>query len=78
LGLANLPVIPRTEAIAALQQYRRKLAGQLKHVQARRRAQQPLPELVEIMFDYSATLLRAEKRWADRTIKRLEEQDVQD
>jgi DNA-binding PadR family transcriptional regulator len=78
LGLANLPAIPRAEAVAALRQYREQLAGRLKHVRARRRAQQTLPDFVEVMFDHSATLLRAELRWADRTIKKLEEQDVQD
>jgi len=76
LGLANLPTIPCADAIAALQQYREQLAGRLKHTRARRRAQQPLPDFVEVMFDHSATLIRAEMRWADRTIKRLEERDV--
>jgi DNA-binding PadR family transcriptional regulator len=77
LGLANLPALPGPEAIAALRQYGAALAGRLRHVQGRRRAQQPLPVFVDAMFDHSATLVKAELRWLERTIKRLEEQDAQ-
>jgi DNA-binding PadR family transcriptional regulator len=78
LGLANMPALPRGEAVAALQQYRAELAGRLRHVRARQRAQQPLPYFVEAMFDHSITLIKAELRWADRFIAKLEDQDAQD
>ena len=78
LGLANLPALPRDKAIAALRQYRAELAGRLEHVQARQRAQRPLPYFVEAMFDHSITLSKAELRWADRLIAQLEEQDAED
>ena len=78
LGLANLPALSRKEAIAALRRYRDALAGRLKHVQTRQRAQRPLPDFVEAMFDHSAALLKAEIRWADRFIAQQEERDAQD
>jgi hypothetical protein len=73
LGLANLPALSRAAAVAALRRYREQLAGRLKHVPARRRAQQPLPDFVDAMFDHSATPIQAELRWADRTIQRPSE-----
>lgn len=72
LGLANLPGIPPAEAVAALRQYRDALLEQQAHVQERWQSQQPLPYFVDAMFDYSLTLLEAEKEWIVRFIKQIE------
>jgi DNA-binding PadR family transcriptional regulator len=73
LGLANLPGIPPAEAVAALQQYREALAERQAHVQERWDSQKPLPTFVEAMFDYSITLIEAEKGWIEKLIQRIEE-----
>ena len=73
LGLANLPGIPQDEAVAALQQYRAALEERQAHVQAGWDRQKPLPYFVEAMFDYSITLIEAEKGWIEKLIRRIEE-----
>lgn len=65
LGLANLPALPPAMALAALGQYRERLAARLAGVEARRAAQQPLPAFVDAMFGHSVAMLRAELDWLD-------------
>jgi DNA-binding PadR family transcriptional regulator len=72
LGLANLSGIPATEAVAALRQHRDALVEQLAQLQARQESQQPLPSFVDAMFDYSATMIQAEKGWIERFIAQIE------
>ena len=73
LGLANLPGIPPDEAVAALRQYRESLEKRQAHAQSRWDEQKPLPYFVEAMFDYSITLIEAEKGWIEKLIRRIEE-----
>ena len=75
LGLANLSGIPPTEAVAALREHRETLGEQLAQLQARQEGQQPLPSFVDAMFDYSATMIQAEKGWIERFIAQLERQE---
>jgi DNA-binding PadR family transcriptional regulator len=75
LGLANLSGIPATEAVAALREHREALGEQLARLQARRESQQPLPSFVDAMFDYSATMIQAEKGWIEKFIARIERQE---
>lgn len=74
LGLANLPGIPLDEALAALYSYQSLLAERQAHVEARWQAQRPLPDHVAAMFDYSLTLIEAEKAWIEKFIAQLEAQ----
>ena len=73
LGLANLPGIPQGEAVAALQEYRAALEERQSHTQEGWDRQKPLPYFVEAMFDYSITLIEAEKSWIEKLIQRIEE-----
>ena len=75
LGLANLSGIPATEAVAALRQHRDALVEQLAQLQARQESQQPLPSFVDAMFDYSATMIQAEKGWIEKFIAQIESQE---
>jgi DNA-binding PadR family transcriptional regulator len=72
LGLANLPSLIPEDSVAALQQYHINLAEQLKHVQARRSSQQPLPPFVDAMFDRTVTLIQAELEWIRRFLAELQ------
>jgi DNA-binding PadR family transcriptional regulator len=78
LGLANLPVISHTEAVAALQKYRDALGSRLAYVQERRTNQHPLPCFVEAMFEHSVALLKAELAWLEEFVTRLEKENEQD
>lgn len=78
LGLANLPGLPRDEALAALRAYREALRERRAQIRAAARAQRPLPFVVEALFDYSLALIGAELSWVKRFITRLEEQDAKD
>ncbi len=78
LGLANLPLIPPAEAVAALRQYRDAQVARRAHVQARWVRQQPLPHFIEALFDYSAKMIQAEIAWVEELIQEMEERHEQD
>jgi hypothetical protein len=78
LGVANLPAIRPSEAVAALQQYQLALVDRLSHVRARQGRLQPLPYFVSAMFDYSIATIEAELTWIADFILQVEERDVQD
>ncbi len=73
LGLANLPLLPQAQTLDALRSYRKELTERLEHIAARAEAQHPLPDHVEILFDYSLTMIQAELNWIQNVIQQLEE-----
>ncbi len=75
LGLANFSGIEINKAVNALKKHRDGLSKRLAHICRRRDAQRPLPDLVDVMFDYSFTMIKAEKRWIEKFIKKLEEEN---
>jgi hypothetical protein len=72
IGLANLPSLDPESAIAALQEYQLELVDRLDHVESKWSEQQPLPDHVDAMFEYSLTMLEAERLWVESFIERLE------
>ena len=75
LGLANLPGLPEDKAIEALRQYGDRLTERRDYVHSRAEAQHPLPDHVVAMFDYSLSMIEAEREWIRNFIKFLEEKD---
>jgi DNA-binding PadR family transcriptional regulator len=73
LGLASLPRVSRSEALAALHRYQDRLRERLEHVRSRRDARRPLPYFVEAMFSHSVAMIEAERRWIERFMNQLEE-----
>lgn len=63
LGLANFPLLPPDQVIAALESYEAALCQQRQRIDARRAAQRPLPDFVEALFDYSLVTLDAQIEW---------------
>ena len=63
LGLANLPIITRAQAGKALGQYCAALESRLEQLEQRSDEQQPMPDFVRAMFDYSQTMIRSELSW---------------
>jgi DNA-binding PadR family transcriptional regulator len=75
LGLANLPAVPRAEAVTSLYQYRDQLTQRRDALITRWQAQQPLPYFVDAMFEHSLILIKAELNWTETFIKKLEAED---
>lgn len=75
LGLANLPLLTREEAITALMQHRDSLLNVRENLRANQQAQQPLPYFVDAMFDYSLTMTNAQIVWIETFIQRLKSPD---
>ncbi|HEY42935.1 MAG TPA: helix-turn-helix transcriptional regulator [Anaerolineae bacterium] len=78
LGLASLPGVSRSEALAALRRYQDRLKDRLEHVRSRRDDRRPLPYFVEAMFSHSMALIEAEQRWTEGFIVQLEETSDKD
>jgi DNA-binding PadR family transcriptional regulator len=75
LGLANIPLITRDQAVEALRQYSAAQEARLGELLTRAEAQRPLPDFVEAMFDYSTTMIATELAWLGNYIQSLENQD---
>jgi DNA-binding PadR family transcriptional regulator len=76
LGLANYPILPRQQLLAALNSYAAQLEQSAQQVRQRVEAQRPLPPFVQAMFDYSQTLLEAESQWIQAFIQQVEAGNV--
>ena len=75
LGLANLPLIPKDRALEALDQYRMGLETRLEQLLLRAEEQQPLPDHVNAMFDYSTAMIATEIAWLNEYIQEWETSD---
>jgi hypothetical protein len=76
--LANLPSINRAEARRALRKHLKSLRSRLDNLKQRQLDQQPLPNHVDAMFDYSETLVGAEISWIENFVSKLEVDDEED
>jgi hypothetical protein len=72
LGLSNLAVLEREEALAALMTHRQALAERRERVAGRAAGQQPLPDFVEALFDYSQSMMAARLGWLNNFVDRIE------
>jgi len=63
LGLANWPAVEAEDAFAALRDRSAALAATATRLASRRAAQAPLPAFADAMFDYSLTMIEAERSW---------------
>lgn len=76
LGLANYPVLTQEQLLEALNAYMARLSERERHVRQRAEGQRPLAPFVQAMFDYSRTLLEAERQWIERFIQDVETGNV--
>lgn len=77
LGIANLPLVSRSEAVKALEQYLEALDKRRAEMVKSWNREQRLPFHVEKLFLYSDTLLQAERNWIENLVAELEEKDVE-
>lgn len=68
LGMINWPALKREPALAALQERGDAIEAERARLAAIQVAQQPLPDYVEALFEYSLGQLRAEAEWVSRTL----------
>jgi DNA-binding PadR family transcriptional regulator len=77
VGLANWPALAPEAAAAALASREQALAGELARLGARRDAGGPLPPFFAAMFDYSLSMIEAERAWLKTARTTLEETKVE-
>ena len=68
LGMINWSVLGRQPALKALAARRGAIEAELARLAAIQVEQQPLPDFVEAIFDYSLGQLRAEAAWVAHTL----------
>jgi DNA-binding PadR family transcriptional regulator len=68
LGMINWAALDRQHALEALQARRRAIEAEVTRLAAIQVEQQPLPDFVEALFEYSLGQLRAEAAWVEHTL----------
>jgi DNA-binding PadR family transcriptional regulator len=68
LGMINWPVLKRAQALDALQARSEAIEVEVARLGAIQVEQQPLPDFVEALFEYSLGQLRAEATWVANTL----------
>ena len=68
LGMINWPALERERALGALQARSRAIEAERTRLGAIQVEQQPLPDYVEALFEYSLGQLRAEAGWVGHTL----------
>ena len=68
LGMINWPVLKREQALEALEARCKAIEAERARLGAIQIAQQPLPDYVEALFEYSLGQLRAEAEWVASTL----------
>lgn len=68
MGMLHWPVPGRKKALAALQKRAGLIERELARIESIRFEQQPLPDYVDALFDYSLHQLQAESTWIAKTL----------
>jgi len=68
LGMVHWPVLERDAALGALQARGEAIEAELARIENIQFGQQPLPDFVEALFDFSLGQLKAEAEWVTRTL----------
>ncbi len=71
LGMAHWPVLERSAALGALQARGEAIEAELARLGNIQIDQQPLPDSVEALFDFSLGQLRAEAEWITGTLDHM-------
>jgi len=68
LGMLHWPALNREEALGALRSRGELVKQEIERLEALQFDQQPQPDYVDALFDYSLHQLRAESEWIARTL----------
>jgi DNA-binding PadR family transcriptional regulator len=72
VGMIHLPALSRDQTLDALRLRQAALAEEIKRLEDIHFSQQPLPDHVDLVFDYSLDQLKAEDSWIEKTLIYLE------
>ena len=72
LGMIHWSVLSRDQSIGALRTRKNALAKELERIENIHFEQQPLPDYVDAIFEFSLGQLKAEADWLDRTLAYME------
>lgn len=72
LGMAHWPVLEKEAALDALRTRRKAVEAELVRLENIQSGQQPLPDFVEAIFDFSLGQIKAEAEWITRTLGHME------
>ncbi len=72
LGMVHWPVLERGAALGALQTRAHAIEAELARLENILFEQQPLPDFVEALFDFTLGQLKAEAKWIARTLEYME------
>jgi DNA-binding PadR family transcriptional regulator len=75
LGISSLPAVEPGEAVSALELYNASLEKRQADLRSTWHSQRPLPYFVEALFEYSETMIQAERAWVAGFIRRLQEEN---
>jgi len=67
LGMAHWSMLEHQAALSALQKRGEAAVKELERIENIQLSQQPLPDFVEAIFDFSLSQLQAEVKWIERT-----------
>ncbi|KAA3644942.1 MAG: PadR family transcriptional regulator [Chloroflexi bacterium] len=68
LGMIHWSVLSRDQALDALQTRKDVVAEELQRIESIQFEQQPLPDYVDAIFEFSIGQLQAEAEWLDKTL----------
>lgn len=68
LGMVHWPFLSRAEALGALASRQDAIGKQVQRIEEVRIARQPLPDHIDVLFDYTIGQLEAEAAWVGRTL----------
>lgn len=68
MGLIHWSILSREQALSALQNRQTAVVDEIERLENIHFDQQPLPDYVDAMFEYSIGQLKAEKDWITRTL----------
>ncbi|MGD8406243.1 MAG: PadR family transcriptional regulator [Anaerolineales bacterium] len=72
LGMIHWSVLTRAQALDAIKTRQGALANELERIERIHFEQQPLPDYVDAIFEFSIGQLKAESDWIDRTLAYME------
>ncbi len=68
LGVAHWPVLTRKQALEALGSRKQAVTREIQRLEAIHFEQQPLPDYMDVLFDYSIGQLTTERDWITKTL----------
>ncbi len=78
LGFANIPALNEDELRTALREYAEALEQESERLKHKAVSQDPIPDFVQAMFDYSQALIAAEMHWVQDWLTRMEQEHAED